>query len=46
MILLLCLVAVVGLACGCRTAGPGENDDQLPWNTPASWEGQIIGVPY
>ena len=46
--LLFCLVVVVGFASGCRTASeePGDNLDQLPWNTPASWEGQIIGVPY
>ena len=37
------------LLTGCHSlTAPGENQnlDQLPWNTPASWENSIIGVPY
>lgn len=44
----LLILAVTGLAllgaAGCSTTD--ANDDELPWNTPAGWEGQTIGVPY
>ncbi|MBT3380069.1 MAG: hypothetical protein HN742_22600 [Lentisphaerae bacterium] len=44
--MLLATVTAV-LSCGCRTVPEDENAvDQLPWNTPAGWEGQVIGVPY
>jgi uncharacterized protein YceK len=37
------------LSAGCasifREEGPSDGS-QLPWNTPASWEGQGIGMPY
>lgn len=39
-----CLV----LLSGCRTTD-GENQgdyDYIPWNTPAPWQGTIMGVPY
>jgi uncharacterized protein YceK len=45
------IVALVTLllAAGCasifRDEGPSDGN-QLPWNTPASWEGQGIGMPY
>ena len=45
----LCIAAAILLATGCRSfwqpGGEGATE-QLPWNTPASWEGEIIGVPY
>ena len=35
---------------GCRALiGPeGEQaaEDSKPWNQPAAWEGQVLGVPY
>ncbi len=36
---------------GCRTLigpEPGEQsaEDAKPWNQPAGWEGQVLGVPY
>lgn len=33
---------------GCETVPAGEQgpDDTKAWNTPAGWEGQMIGVPY
>ncbi|MFA5203154.1 MAG: hypothetical protein WC708_02005 [Lentisphaeria bacterium] len=38
------------LAAGCestpQTSAPGAPVDQLPWNTPATWENSVIGVPY
>jgi len=45
----LCFVVTIFLAGGCRSFwGPpeGEGAEQLPWNQPESWEGQVIGVPY
>lgn len=42
-----CLVIGCALLVSCRTV---ENDTEgletQPWNTPAGWEGQIMGVPY
>lgn len=37
------------LVCGCRSIlreEEGEGGDGLPWNSPAGWENQVIGVPY
>jgi len=33
---------------GCRFLDtPADSDvGELPWNTPAGWEGQILGLPY
>lgn len=48
-ILALLLAATTALlSTGCRTVAEDDENavDQLPWNTPASWEGQVIGVPY
>lgn len=48
-ILALLLAATTALlGAGCRTVAEDDSNaaDQLPWNTPASWEGQVIGVPY
>jgi hypothetical protein len=46
---LLALVGALLLAAGCaslvRDEGPSDGD-QLPWNTPAGWEGQGVGLPY
>ena len=41
--------AVLLLGGGCRTFFEPEGIDgneQLPWNAPAGWEGDVIGVPY
>ena len=46
-LLLLCILAaaLAGLT-GCRTlAEEDPNDQQLPWSTPADWEGTIPGMP-
>jgi len=46
---LLALAGLIALsASGCRLLTEADENavDQLPWNTPATWEGQIIGVPY
>jgi hypothetical protein len=46
-ILLLCLL-VAGLACltGCRSLVEEDpNEAQIPWATPADWEGQMPGMP-
>jgi len=44
---LLVITALMGGA-GCRTGDDpaGAGMDPLPWNTPAGWEGRILGVPY
>ncbi len=33
---------------GCRTTLPEDEQtvEELPWNSPAGWEGQTLGVPY
>gem|GEM_PF-5315369 len=39
------LLLVVGT--GCRTPASGDSGaDELPWNSPASWEGRTLGAPY
>ncbi len=49
---LLCsaLIALVLTCSGCLSTPPGDGgkDSQtpLPWNSPAAWEGQVIGLPY
>lgn len=45
----LLLLAGLLLAVGCASIlreeeSPGSG--QLPWNTPAGWEGQGVGLPY
>ncbi len=41
------LLLTVVLASGCRTVpGTDADMDVQPWNTPAAWEGQGIGMPY
>jgi uncharacterized protein YceK len=46
---LIALLAALLLASGCasifREEAPSDGN-QLPWNTPAGWEGQGIGLPY
>jgi hypothetical protein len=46
-LLLLALLACVAAALtGCRTlAEEDPNDQQIPWATPADWEGQLPGMP-
>jgi len=37
------------LLSGCQsfsTTDGSQQLEQLPWNTPASWENSIIGIPY
>ena len=38
------------LLAGCRSLNVPDDStqqpEQLPWNTPASWENSIIGIPY
>jgi len=45
----LILLAILLLGAGCasilREQEPTRGD-QLPWNTPANWEGQGLGLPY
>jgi hypothetical protein len=47
-----CLLLLALSLCfaGCRALiGPeGEQaaEDAKPWNQPAAWEGQVLGVPY
>jgi hypothetical protein len=36
------LAALLGLAAGCTTKT--DKDSSIPWNRPASWEGQIPGM--
>lgn len=46
-IFLACLLMVVlaGLS-GCRSlAEEDPNEAQIPWATPADWEGQVPGMP-
>ena len=41
-------VVILLAASGCRMVSEGDGDgvEELPWNMPASWEGQILGIPY
>lgn len=45
-------VLILALGCsllfsGCATwDDPDNNEEQLPWSKPASWEGQGMGLPY
>jgi hypothetical protein len=48
-LLILSLALLIGiLAGGCATLCSDEDDgvDEKPWNAPAGWEGQTLGVPY
>ncbi len=49
-LLMVAMAAVLMLAHGCESvppsSAPGAPVEQLPWNTPASWENSAIGVPY
>jgi len=38
---LLAILTVVLTSC----VTPNDQDSSLPWNAPASWEGQNLGVP-
>jgi hypothetical protein len=42
------LVLAISLALAGCASTPTDPDGvgELPWNTPASWEGQFLGVPY
>jgi starvation-inducible outer membrane lipoprotein len=48
----ICLAALLGLLflglAGCASLPAEEQGagNQLPWNSPAGWEGTTIGVPY
>jgi starvation-inducible outer membrane lipoprotein len=48
----ICLAALLGVLflglSGCVSLPAEEqgNGNQLPWNSPAGWEGTTIGVPY
>lgn len=41
LIILLVTVAMVMTSC----VTPVDQDGSLPWNAPATWEGQNLGVP-
>jgi len=47
---LLLLVVLLGVlaAAGCRTVQDDQTRrvDPLPWNEPAGWENNVIGVPF
>ena len=46
---LVALVAALLSVAGCASIfreEPPADGNQLPWNTPANWEGQGIGLPY
>jgi len=32
-------VLLSAVVAGCATPGTGDNDSELPWNTPQPWEG-------
>jgi hypothetical protein len=42
--LLLGAFFVLGLT-GCGTLNEDENEQQVPWSRPASWEGTVPGMP-
>lgn len=45
----LILLVILLLGSGCASIfreQESSRGDQLPWNTPANWEGQGIGLPY
>jgi hypothetical protein len=45
---LLALLAALLLSSGCASIIREEDDangNEMPWNTPAPWEGQGIGLP-
>ena len=47
--LVVVLVLTMWGVCGCGTlleSDPDNATDEQPWNRPADWEGQILGVPY
>jgi len=47
MVLAMGLLIICVVGGGCRTVdSETENIDTKPWNTPAGWEGQLMGVPY
>lgn len=46
---LIALIAALLAAAGCASIFREEeptDGNQLPWNTPANWEGQGVGLPY
>ncbi len=43
---LLTALVLLALACGCASAGREPATDNMPWNTPAAWEGGVLGIPY
>jgi hypothetical protein len=42
--LALLMLALAALLAGCATPGGERGENELPWNAPQSWEGQI-GIP-
>lgn len=44
---LFAMIIIGGTGCSSPPRAEGESAvDQLPWNRPAGWEGQVIGLPY
>jgi len=40
------LIAILGTMTGCRSLVEEDpNEAQIPWATPADWEGQLPGMP-
>lgn len=40
------LAATIGAVSGCRSLIEEDpNEAQIPWATPANWEGQLPGMP-
>lgn len=46
MVMAILMVVAVGCESTPQSSTPGAPVEQLPWNTPATWENSVIGVPY
>jgi hypothetical protein len=44
IMMLVCVLLAAVMAAGCVSSEPESGDSELPWNSPASWEGGAYGT--
>ncbi len=44
--IVLTLLCALTLLAGCVSEKEVNTQGRLPWNAPAAWEGQTLGVPF